>query len=96
MAKSPYSSAGGGNSDTNPHEFAARKRGGACYANGGPANAAHSAVEREAKSRKSPGIIEGEKGEDAPHRLDRKRGGAAHKGKAPKKGLPPFLKGKSK
>jgi hypothetical protein len=71
MAKSPYSSAGGGSADTSPHDFAARKSGGACRANGG------SAVERAAKDKRSPGIIEGEKGGDATPRLDRKRGGKA-------------------
>jgi hypothetical protein len=71
MAKSsPFSSAGGGNADTNPHSTAARKNGGSvCRSEGG------SATLREAKSG-SIGRVPGD-GEDVKPRLDRKRGGKA-------------------
>jgi hypothetical protein len=62
MAKSPYSSAGGGSADKNPHEFTARKGGGACRAGGG-------AMDASTRAKGSPGIIDGEKG--------RKSGGSA-------------------
>ena len=64
MAKSPFSTAGGGNSDAKPHELAARKNGGGIKhrAKGGDAE---SATMKEAE------------GEDAKPRLDRKCGGAA-------------------
>jgi hypothetical protein len=68
MANSPFSTAGGGNADAKPHDFAARKCGGAVKnrAEGG------SATLKEAKGKKSIGFVEGE---DAKPRLDRKRGG---------------------
>jgi hypothetical protein len=73
MAKSPFSTAGGGNADARPHEYAARKCGGAVKgrAEGG------SATLKEAKGR-SIGFVEGE---DAKPRLDRKRGGKAPRGR---------------
>jgi hypothetical protein len=64
MAKSPFSSAGGGNADTSPHSTAARKSGGACHSKGGAAK------------KGSPGIIPGD-GDTISPRLDRKRGGKA-------------------
>lgn len=66
---SPFSSAGGGNADTNPMGMAARKNGGALKKPGGTL--------KEAESKKSIGFVDGE---DAPARLDRKRGGKAGKG----------------
>lgn len=73
MAKSPFSTAGGGDADSSPHNMAARKHGGRVSkcADGGD-------VMKEAKGKKSIGFVEGE---DAPERLDRKRGGKAGKGK---------------
>ena len=80
MAKSPFSTAGGGSSDARPHEFAARKHGGAVKA---PHHKGHHRAEggkmvsgtmKEAKGH-TVGTVEGE---DVKPRLDRKAGGKAH------------------
>src|SRR5208282_906478 len=73
MAKSPFSSAGGGDADTHPHSTAARKHGGAVKhrAEGGSMDAE---TMKEAKGKKSIGDIDKD-GENVKPRLDRKNGG---------------------
>ena len=67
MAKSPFSSAGGGSADTSPYSTA-RARGGSVKAGNGEKN-----VIKEAQG-KSLGFVEGEG--PSKKRLDRKRGGS--------------------
>ncbi len=63
MAKSPFSTFGGGNADTSPHSYAARK-------DGGRLNAGPRADGAEKK-------VDAGDEEDVRPRLDRKSGGAA-------------------
>ena len=82
MAKSPFSTAGGGDADSKPHAMAARKHGGRVEEreireDGG---SAVEATKKEAKG-KSIGFVEGE---DSKPRLDRKCGGAAKRAKGGK------------
>ena len=65
MAKSPFSTFGGGNADTSPHSYAARK-------DGGRLNAGTRADGAEKK-------VDAGDEEDVRPRLDRKMGGCAHK-----------------
>ena len=75
MAKSPFSSAGGGNADTSPYSEARK--------NGGRLN-----LKPGAKPGNSSKIVSEGDDEDALPRLDRKAGGCARKsgGKAKAKG----------
>ena len=74
MAKSPFSSAGGGSADTSPYSE--------CRKNGGRLNLKAAPFEGDEKK-----IASGDD-EDARPRLDRKSGGCARKrgGRAPVKG----------
>jgi hypothetical protein len=76
MEKSPFSTAGGGGSDSNPHGCAARKRGGRVKCEDGGSTMAE--TKKEASGKKSIGFVDGE---DAKPRLDRKRGGGAKRGR---------------
>jgi hypothetical protein len=85
MAKSPFSTAGGGNSDAKPHNVAARKHGGAVHHAGKhhkDGGDAEKATLKEAEGKKSIGFVEGE---DTKRRLDRKGGGCARKHGGPVK-----------